>query len=1248
MPVTLKELMITVSTNMEMLRGDFGKLKGELVDTEEKSKKVKSGFDDVKGSLLKLAGVIGTGMIFKNVISSTTEFESHIANLNTLLKDQPGMIGELEQGFLDLAGPLGSAGELAAAAYDAISGGVEPGMAVEFIGQAAMFAKANLIELKDATDVLTTIMNTYGASAGSAAEITDTLTTVVRLGKTHGDELAQSMGQIAGTAANVGISFNDLSAAIIGLTAGGVKTSTAMTSLKAIIANIAQPTDAAKTAAGKLGIQFNLAGLESKGLAGFLKDLTEKAKGNTQAQTDLFGSVEAFNAIAVLTSEVGMKKMADAQVDLKNKTDATKTAFAKQQETFDAVFKALKNEVEAVLIQAFLPALKNLSNWIAENKDEVIGAFKDMVSVLEGLGKVIGVIIEVLPALKEGFENVISARMLDPDLIIGNLEEVLVGRIEGVAKKFGISMDEMQGYIDQIDFGPISDIEDVENIEVQLRKMLTIWKDAASYENAVRGFGRSLDTTGYVEFVKKIGPIPVGFKNAGEQGLFFQGIIEGIKAGKYGENLAADWKLYEKGQLNAKGAVDLGTVAIEIQGGEAKKTAKEIITFNDALKQLQEKAKSGTLNINDLTRAYDNYYPAIVETEKKTKDFVEVLDALIEDSAPEAALELEAIRAVLTDLKQPTDDWMTEIEGGIIPMENFAGEVSYTADMSRELYDETVKMSDIMSDLPGTIEGTKAKMKELAERYERGEITQAQFDAGIFILKEHLEELQEKLKAVIDGINFFGGAMQLILPSMGDFIGKMTGIFSGLQNLSSAFTTIGGKLSVDFSSAFSAGLSVLQGIASIIGTTEWEKYGGHMANVLGLSDAMADRLAALSAEMEGVNGALYVLMDEIITDEKVDNFEDFSKWLREIARMMPAVAGGATDIRELEEAFTALLSSSGDIGYLGRAFHEITGNAAELGLELESIADFMENEMVAGADGYRAAMEANFTGAIIPMFDEYLAYQDKIADNKELVDGVEGWGRAIDAFGNLNRTVLQTDMDALIQGTLDGYDDLIEKAGFSVPEALALIAPQLGTLIALSEDHGLALDDNIQSLIDLADENGISVERRKTAEEELIEVLRELVEVMRGELSPAIDNFANEAVRAFTGVKGSIYDANGELINFLNTIPDTVGVTADFGNTGGANIEPPGFQSGTHGRYIPTPREFIVHGTEKVQMGSGGRTMKVTPMDGGGSAGVVQQNTFNVYAMDSKGVREFLIQNASVLYDLSKTGNLTIANRAVI
>ena len=97
------------------------------------------------------------------------------------------------------------------------------------IETAGNLAKAGFTSTTTAVDVLTTAMNAYGKSAGSADQIANKLVRTQNLGKTTVDELASAMGKVIPTASSMGVNINNLTSGYVSLTKQGIATAEATT-----------------------------------------------------------------------------------------------------------------------------------------------------------------------------------------------------------------------------------------------------------------------------------------------------------------------------------------------------------------------------------------------------------------------------------------------------------------------------------------------------------------------------------------------------------------------------------------------------------------------------------------------------------------------------------------------------------------------------------------------------------------------------------------------------------------------------------------------------------------------------------------------------------------------------------------------------------------------------------------------------------------------------------------------------------
>jgi len=284
---------------------------GQQAQRTERQLKGVSGAAATAGRTLGRLGAVAAGVFSVHgavkAINSYRDFNKAVSEVSTLIPGTRQEIKLLEREANSLAKTFGgTATQQVQAFYQAISAGVgDVGDAASFLEDANRLAVAGVTDVETAVDLLTTTLNAWGDANMSASEASDVLFTAVRQGKTTIDELTASLGRIAPTADAMGISLEEIAAATATMTARGIQTSEAMSGLKAALANIAKPTSDAQKVAEALGIEFNLAALESKGFAEFMQDMIDKTGGSTTAISALFGSVEAFNAVMALAGDGG-------------------------------------------------------------------------------------------------------------------------------------------------------------------------------------------------------------------------------------------------------------------------------------------------------------------------------------------------------------------------------------------------------------------------------------------------------------------------------------------------------------------------------------------------------------------------------------------------------------------------------------------------------------------------------------------------------------------------------------------------------------------------------------------------------------------------------------------------------------------------------------------------------------------------------------------------------------------------------
>ena len=338
------------------------------------------------GALRAFAPVVAAAFSAKalsGLAKQANEFSAAMGEVNTLLSDNTDM-PRLTQEAKNLAAQFGgSPTQQAQSFYQAISAGASSAEeATSLLTAANKLAIGGVTDVTTAVDGLTSITNAYGIEMGNASSVSDAFFVAMKAGKTTVGELSGSIGKVAATASTAGLSFQETLGAISALTTQGIATTEAVTGLKATLTNILKPSKEASDAAEQLGIDFSLAGLQSKGLAGFLDELVTATGGSEEKMLKLFGSTEALNTIFALTG--GAAETFDSILnDMANSAGETDKAFSKISGTMSQKLDVLKGKFAVTGIE--------LGNFIVTASEPFVDAlnnnFDDYIQYFKNLGK---------------------------------------------------------------------------------------------------------------------------------------------------------------------------------------------------------------------------------------------------------------------------------------------------------------------------------------------------------------------------------------------------------------------------------------------------------------------------------------------------------------------------------------------------------------------------------------------------------------------------------------------------------------------------------------------------------------------------------------------------------------------------------------------------------------------------------------------------------------------------------------------
>lgn len=349
-----------------------------LFDTKLDETGIESGLSSLK----KTIAARGIGKMLKDVSQQVWEvgssFETSFSKASTLFGDVSVDTDNLKSKIADMSKQTGiSAEELNETLYQAMSAGIpvteDMGTALAAVQTAAKLSVGGFTSSSTAMSGLTTAINAYGLSADDASRIADEFILVQNKGVTTVDELASNMGRAISTGSAYGVNLENLNAAYISLTKGGISTAESTTYLSSMMNELGDSgSDVGKVLQEKTGMSFSQLMDNGYSLADVLDILMASVDGDSSALMNLWGSAEAGKAAnAILTQ--GTDNFRQSLDDLGNSSGTTEDAYSTMMDTADGKMKQVKETANDLFIKVFekaepvIAAVLDGFQWLIEN-----------------------------------------------------------------------------------------------------------------------------------------------------------------------------------------------------------------------------------------------------------------------------------------------------------------------------------------------------------------------------------------------------------------------------------------------------------------------------------------------------------------------------------------------------------------------------------------------------------------------------------------------------------------------------------------------------------------------------------------------------------------------------------------------------------------------------------------------------------------------------------------------------------------
>lgn len=302
-----------------------------------------------------------------------------IVGLSGVAQDQ---VDKLSQQVLALAPTVGkSPQELAEALFFITSSGIEASKSIDVLTNSAKASVAGLGDTVVVADAVTSAINAYGAANITAKHATDVLVAAVREGKGEADAIAGSIGNVAALAAQLGVKFNEVGAALAAETRIGIDAETASVQLQQVFSNLIKVAPQAEKAFKSVGLSS--AGLRKElsdqGLIATLTTIKQAFGDNLPALARAFPNIRALRGVLALVGKDAAETqqvfahLTDTSTSLKTAFDAVSTDTAQQ-------FRKLRASVAVAGIAigaVFAPLAGAVSDALAKTADRFAAFIAD-------------------------------------------------------------------------------------------------------------------------------------------------------------------------------------------------------------------------------------------------------------------------------------------------------------------------------------------------------------------------------------------------------------------------------------------------------------------------------------------------------------------------------------------------------------------------------------------------------------------------------------------------------------------------------------------------------------------------------------------------------------------------------------------------------------------------------------------------------------------------------------------------------
>ena len=337
--------------------------------------------------------------------------------------------------------------ELADALYFITSAGIRGSESMQVLEMSAKASAAGLGAVKNVADLVTSAMNAYGKEVLTAANATDILVATVREGKSEATALATTMGMVLPIASYMGVTFDQVGAAVAAMTRTGTSAATASMQLRQILNSLVKPAQQSEKALEGMGTSSAALRrtIREDGLLQALMDIrTLTNQYGEEVMSRVFPNIRALSGVLDIMGKNLEDNIAIFE-SLENSTGSLAKAFAEASQTMEFKYNSALSRIQVSMksigdhiAQTFLPIFEKIARTVERVADHfnslterqqknrlmilaVVAALGPLSLIISVLGYSLSGLMVIMNGVTVAIRTMTLAMKANPILALGTL-----------------------------------------------------------------------------------------------------------------------------------------------------------------------------------------------------------------------------------------------------------------------------------------------------------------------------------------------------------------------------------------------------------------------------------------------------------------------------------------------------------------------------------------------------------------------------------------------------------------------------------------------------------------------------------------------------------------------------------------------------------------------------------------------------------------------------------------------------------